>query len=196
MKKPNIDTRFPPCWRPRCFWRPALVARAADLPAVRYQAQATNTQVTIQGTSTFHDWEMKGTTIGGFVDVSRRRQFRHQPTRASRPQGRPAAGQRHGDESRSQHPERGGTSARSHGRSDAGGHEGNQLSRHRIYKVTELKLQQPRAAGQPFAFDAKGSLAIAGVTNTVVLSRDHRAAWTRQNQDQRHGQVEDDRLQS
>ena len=35
------------------------------------------------------------------------------------------------------------------------------------FHLTELKLQQPHAAGQPFVFDAKGELAIAGVTNKV-----------------------------
>ena len=36
-----------------------------------------------------------------------------------------------------------------------------------LYHVTELKLKTPHVAGQPFAFDAKGDLAIAGVTNKV-----------------------------
>jgi polyisoprenoid-binding protein YceI len=37
------------------------------------------------------------------------------------------------------------------------------------YHVTELKLQQPHLPGQPFLFDARGLLAIAGVTNKVAF---------------------------
>jgi polyisoprenoid-binding protein YceI len=41
---------------------------------------------------------------------------------------------------------------------------------HRIeFQATELKLHQPHLAGQPFVFDAKGDLAIAGVTNKVAF---------------------------
>ena len=52
----------------------ALPLAAADAP-VRYQALPTNTLVRIQGTSTAHDWEMKGAIIGGFVEFDAGVQF-------------------------------------------------------------------------------------------------------------------------
>ena len=37
------------------------------------------------------------------------------------------------------------------------------------HRVSELKLKEPHAPGQPFEFDAKGELTIAGVTNKVAF---------------------------
>jgi polyisoprenoid-binding protein YceI len=140
---------------------------AADLPA-HYQAQSTNTSVAIQGTSTVHDWEMKGPIIGGFVDFPAGVNF--DTNQAALP------GLKDGLLPAS-------VTARITVRSikSEADHLPEVMDRlmqeamketnyPRIeFHVSELKLQQPRTAGQPFVFDAKGDLAIAGVTNKVAF---------------------------
>jgi polyisoprenoid-binding protein YceI len=143
--------------------------RAADLPVVHYQAMPTNTDVAIQGTSTFHDWEMKGTNnIGGFLEFPAGVAFdTNQATLPGLKDGvLPASG-------RTTILVRGIHSEAEHLPSVM---DDLMLEAMRqtnfpaiLYKVTELKLKQPRAAGQPFDFDAKGDLAIGGVTNTVTF---------------------------
>jgi polyisoprenoid-binding protein YceI len=39
-----------------------------------------------------------------------------------------------------------------------------------VYRLTELKLKEaPKAKDAPYVFDAKGDLAIAGVTNNIAM---------------------------
>jgi len=68
MKK-TIDSPIPFLLAISLLLAGPAALRAADLPTVRYQGQPTNCTLEIQGTSTFHDWEMKGTTIGGILDL-------------------------------------------------------------------------------------------------------------------------------
>jgi polyisoprenoid-binding protein YceI len=167
MKKPNIARA--PLWPAIGLLLAAGVSlrASADLP-MHYQAQPTNTWVAIQGTSTVHDWEMKGPMIGGFVDFPAGVNFdTNQPILPGLKDGLLPAG----------------VTARFTVRSilseaDHLPEVMDRLMREAMketnyprieYHVTELKLQQPRAAGQPFVFDAKGSLAIAGVTNKVAF---------------------------
>ncbi len=132
-----------------------------------YQAQpTTNIAVTILGTSTFHDWEMKGTSIGSFVEFPAGVNFdTNQAALHGLANGLlPAT-------CRATIPVRGVHSQVSVGADIMDGLMQDALQQAKYpaiqYKVTELKLVQPHAAGQPFTFDAKGDLAIAGVTNTV-----------------------------
>jgi len=141
--------------------------RAADLPTVRYQAQSTNTFVTIQGTSTFHDWEMKGPSIGGFLEFPAAVSFdTNQAALPGLKDGLLPVSGRANILVRTIH------SQVEHLPDVMDGLMQDAMKQTNFpvitYNVTELKLQQPRAAGQPFVFDAKGDLAIAGVTNKAV----------------------------
>ena len=143
----------------------SALLRAADAPPpVRYTAQSTNTTVEIQGTSTFHDWEMKGTSIGGFVEFPAGTIF--DVSQATIP------GLKDGNLPATASAIIPVRSMRSQVSVMAGTMDGvmqtamKETNFHRIeYRVTELKLKTPHVAGQPFAFDATGNLTIAGVTN-------------------------------
>jgi hypothetical protein len=141
--------------------------RAADLPHVRYQAQSTNTTVTIQGTSTFHDWDMKGPSIGGYLEFPAgvNNFDTNQATLPGLKDGLLPVTGRASILVRTIH------SQVEHLPEVMDGLMQDAMKQTNfpviMYQVKELKLQQPRAAGQPFVFDAKGDLAIAGVTNTV-----------------------------
>jgi len=141
--------------------------RAADA-TVEYRGQSANTTVEIQGTSTFHDWEMKGTTIGGILDFPAGTVFDlSQTTLPGLKDGNlPASGKAliPVDMIHSQ-------VAVMPGVMDGvmqGAMKATNFPRI-VYQVTALKLKAPHVAGQPFAFDATGDLAIAGVTNKVAF---------------------------
>jgi polyisoprenoid-binding protein YceI len=147
---------------------PATPAAAAApaVPMVHYQAQPTNTSVAIQGTSTFHDWEMKGPSIGGFVEFPVGVTF---------------------DLSQATLPGLTGTNLPANVRATIVIRTIHSEAEHLpdvmdnlmqdamkqtnfpaiVFQGTALKLQTPHVAGQPFAFDATGNLVIAGVTNKV-----------------------------
>jgi polyisoprenoid-binding protein YceI len=165
MKK-TLDRPIPSLLAAALLLAGSAAARGADLPAVRYQAQPTNTSVTIQGTSTFHDWEMKGATIGGYLMFPADTAF--DTNQAALPGLKdglmPASGQAT-ILVRSIHSQVEHLPDVMDGLMQDAMKQTNFAAI--IYKVSELKLKQPRAAGQPFVFDAKGDLAIAGVTNKV-----------------------------
>jgi hypothetical protein len=147
----------------------AAALRAADLPPVHYQGQpTTNTAVTIQGTSTFHDWEMKGTSIGGFVEFPAGVIF--DTNQASIPglkDGVLAATGRATILVRSIHSQVEHLPDVMDSIMQGAMNQTNFPAI--IYKPAELKLKLPHVAGKPFEFDAKGDLAISGVTNTVTF---------------------------
>ncbi len=167
MKKPNnIPTSL---WLAAGLLLTAGVSlrAGADLP-MHYQAQPTNTSVAIQGTSSVHDWEMKGPIIGGFVDLPAGVDFdTNQAALPGLKDGILAASVMaritvRSIKSEADHlPE-----VMDHLMQEAM----KETNHPRVeYHLTELKLRQPHLAGQPFVFDAKGDLAIAGVTNKVAF---------------------------
>lgn len=143
----------------------AVASRAADA-TIHYQAQPKDTLVRIQGTSTLHDWEMKGPIIGGSVDFPAGVVF--DTNQASIPgltDGKLAAAVKASIPVRSLRSE-----------ADVRPEYMERLMQEALketnfarieYRATELKLQTPYVAGQPFVFDAAGELVIAGVTNKV-----------------------------
>jgi hypothetical protein len=182
MKKP-VDSLISSLLIVSLFLAGACRLRAAELPPASSQPASTastpanNTspampatvahyQGRILGTSTFHDWDMKGTSIGGFVEFPAGVNFdTNQAALPGLSNGiLPATNW-------ATIPVRGIHSQVSVGADIMDGlmQDAMKQADHPAiqYKVTELKLVQPHAAGQPFTFDAKGDLAIAGVTNSV-----------------------------
>jgi polyisoprenoid-binding protein YceI len=143
----------------------ALLSRAADT-TVHYQTQPGGTVVRIEGTSTVHEWAMKGTVIGGSVDFPADVVFNtDQAALPGLKDGKLAVAVKAGIPVRSIHSE-----------ADHMADTMDQLMQQNMketsfpkieFRASELKLKQPRAAGAPFAFDAAGELAIAGVTNKI-----------------------------
>jgi polyisoprenoid-binding protein YceI len=148
---------------------PASAGNPAAMTSARVHYQAmptTNTAVTIQGTSTFHDWEMKGPNIGGFLEFPVGVSFdTNQAALPGLANGLlPVTGQ-------ATIPVRNIHAQVEHLPDVMDGLMQDALKQTNYaaiqYKVSELKLVQPHLAGQPFTFDATGNLAIAGVTNKV-----------------------------
>jgi len=143
----------------------AMASRGADV-RVHYQAQPTDCQVVIQGTSTLHNWEMNGVIIGGSVDLPTHTIFDlTQSSFSGIKDGKLAATVKASIPVRSLRSE-----------ADVRPEYMERLMQEALketnfarieYRATELKLQTPYVAGQPFVFDAAGELVIAGVTNKV-----------------------------
>ncbi|MFO1488461.1 MAG: YceI family protein [Verrucomicrobiota bacterium] len=139
----------------------AVSATAADM--VRYNGKP-GSKVAIAGTSTIHDWTMDGQIISGFFEVPAGVEF---------------------DQSKAGLPGVEGGKLAAHVetsipvRSLKSGHDGmdevmqqamNEKTFPKIqYKLTEMTLKEPHAAGTPFQFDTKGELAVNGVTNSIAL---------------------------
>lgn len=128
---------------------------AADL--ARFEAQP-NSKVKIDGTSTVHDWTVEGGIIGGVMELDSK--FVADPTKAQ-PGPVPAKVE-------AIIPVRSLKSGKK--AMDDIMHAAMKQPRHpRIeYRLTELTLKEtPKSADGPFAFDSKGQLSVAGVTNKV-----------------------------
>jgi len=140
----------------------------AQNAAAHYINQTTNTSVAIQGTSTLHDWEMKGPLIGGFVDFPAGISFDPgQTTLPGLKDGNLPAVVTARIPTKSIHSE---AEIKADIMDNLMRDAMRETNFHVIeYHLAELKLRQPHVAGQPFVFDAKGELAIAGVTNKVAF---------------------------
>jgi polyisoprenoid-binding protein YceI len=149
-----------------------LLAVPAGLRAqnatAHFISQTTNTTVAIQGTSTIHDWEMKGQLIGGFVDFPAGISFDlGQTTLPGLKDGNLPASVTARIPTKSVHSE---AEIKADVMDNLMRDAMRETNFHVIeYHLAELKLRQPHAAGQPFVFDSKGELAIGGVTNKVAF---------------------------
>ncbi len=128
---------------------------AADL--TKFEARP-GSKVTIDGTSTVHDWKVEGGIIGGTLELDAK--FVADPTKAQ--PGKVEA------KVSAIIPVRSLKSGKS--AMDNIMHPAMKQAQHpRIeYRLTELKLKEtPKSAEGPFSFDSTGELSVAGVTNKV-----------------------------
>jgi hypothetical protein len=147
----------------------ALVCLASILHAgaqIRYNSQPIGTSVKIDGTSSLHDWEMEGSSIGGYIEFE---------AGVTLDKTQAAPGGLQGDKV----PAKGhviipvGTihSKAEHlpGTMDDLMQKSMKADEFRTigYTLTEMTFKGPHAAGKPFDFDTKGELVIAGKTNQV-----------------------------
>jgi polyisoprenoid-binding protein YceI len=139
--------------------------RGADA-TVHYQALPKDCQVLLQGTSTLHNWEMKGAIIGGSADFPAGMTFEtNQANLPGLANGKLAATVKATIPVRSIRSEAEALPEVMERLMQAALKETNFA---RIeYHASALKMPTPHVAGQPFAFDAEGELVIAGVTNKV-----------------------------
>jgi polyisoprenoid-binding protein YceI len=145
------------------------VCLASVLPAgaqTRYNSQPAGTSVKVDGTSSMHDWEMEGTTVGGYVEFG---------AGVALDKTQAAPGGLQGDKlpakvrvlipvstihSKAEHLP---------GTMDDLMQKTMKADDFRTieFTLTEMAFKGSHAAGQPFEFDAKGELVIAGKTNKV-----------------------------
>jgi YceI-like protein len=133
---------------------------------IRYVPQAAGTTVKIAGTSTAHDWEMEGVAIGGYLELGA-------GVVLDKAQAAPAGLQ--GDKLPLTVYARIPVGS-IHSKADHLPDVMDNLMQKNMkadnfpliqYTLTDMTFKAPHAAGQPFNFDAKGDLVIAGKTNKV-----------------------------
>jgi len=132
----------------------------------RYNSQPAGTSVKIDGTSSMHDWEMEGTTVGGYIEFG---------PGVALDKAQAAPGGLQGDKI----PAKVRVSipvAQIHSKAEHLPGTMDDLMRKTMkaddfriieFTLTEMTFKGPHAAGQPFEFDTKGELVIAGKTNKV-----------------------------
>jgi polyisoprenoid-binding protein YceI len=132
--------------------------------SVRYRSSPVGNKVRIDGSSNIHDWNMTGQLIGGFLEV---------PAGVVLDSSQAAVA--------------GVTGGKLDARAEVSipvtamqsGTEGmdevmqqamNAQNFPRIqYRLSEMVLKEPHAAGTPLDFDTKGELVVAGVTNSLSM---------------------------
>ncbi|HZM02286.1 MAG TPA: YceI family protein [Candidatus Saccharimonadales bacterium] len=133
-----------------------------------YTTQPRGNIVKIEGTSSAHDWEMKGNIIGGFIELGPDVKF--DPAASALP------GLKGGKVPVKAHafiPVRTMHSEADH-LPEVMDHlmqetmKADQFTRIE-FTLTDMTFKSPHAIGTPFAFDATGELSIAGTTNKVTF---------------------------
>ena len=145
-----------------CCLISAVGLRAQEGP--RYKASPVGSSVTIEGTSTIHDWTMTGHNIAGYLEVPAGVVLDPAKEGLAGASGNTLAAQAQVSIPVS---------------SMQSGHEGmdevmqdamNAKTNPRIqYHLTEMTFKGPHAARTPLEFDTKGDLMVAGVTNSISM---------------------------
>jgi len=150
-------------------WTAALVAVSLVISVnaeelVRYNAKAIGSKVSIAGGANIHDWTMDGTLIAGFFEVPAAVDFDQSKTSLPGVTGGKLAA-------------RAETSIKVtslHGNwtgMDSVMQEAMNAKEHPDirYRLIEMTVKEPHAAGKPFDFDTKGELVVKGVTNVIAM---------------------------
>ncbi|HTL58043.1 MAG TPA: YceI family protein [Candidatus Limnocylindrales bacterium] len=143
-----------------------LTIQAAEL--TRYYSKPGNLKMRIEGTSTIHDWQVQGTLIGGYIEVGP--DFPVEPGQAATPGKMEARGEAKISIRSLFSVEKDGRKYSD--RMDEVMYEHMRAKDHPwiVYTIKELVLKEPaKTKDAPYVFDAKGSLAVAGVTNTISM---------------------------
>jgi len=131
----------------------------------RYNTQPAGTTVKIAGTSSLHDWEMEGSTIGGYIELGPGVNLGKDLTIRADLENKVPAKVRVIIPVSTIH------SKADHlpGTMDDLMQKAMKADDFRTieYNLTEMTIKGPHVAGKPFDFDTKGELVIAGKTNQV-----------------------------
>ena len=146
----------------------ALSVNAADNLILYGPVTTPPSKVKIEGTSTLHDWEMNGTLIGGTFRVDPAAKLdQAQATIPGLKNGKLNAEVYAFIKVRSIY------SDATVGADIMNGLYQETLKEKQFpqieYRMSEMTLKEPHAAGTPFQFDTKGDLMIAGKTNKVAM---------------------------
>jgi len=164
----NAAHQFMQHWTLKLNFRRAALALATLLAAgslsaqtlVRFDAQFTGSKMKVDGTSTVHDWTMEGAIIAGALELDAAflaapDKTKPGPVSAKAQASVPVRSLKSGKDSM-----------------DAVMQDAmKQAQFPKIeFRLAELALKEtPKSADGPFAFDSKGELVIAGVTNKISL---------------------------
>ena len=143
-----------------------LSMQAAEL--TRYNAKPGNLKMRIEGTSNIHDWQVEGSIIGGYLEVGPG--FPVEPGQAATPGKVEAKGEAY-------IPVRSLFSIEKDGKKysdkmDEVMYEKmkSQENPRIIFKLNELTLKETAKSKEaPYVFEAKGDLAVGGVTKTITM---------------------------
>jgi polyisoprenoid-binding protein YceI len=145
-----------------CVLAAAVSLRAED---VKYRARAVGNKVLIEGTSNIHDWTMDGQIIGGYLEL---------PDGVVLDSNQGAVAGASGGKVNAKVdvfiPVTSIKNSEHEGMSETMQDAMKAAEFPRIeYRMTEMTLKEPHAAGTPLEFDTKGELAVAGVTNQISM---------------------------
>jgi hypothetical protein len=140
----------------------ATTVNAQD--TVKYKARAIGSKVGIAGSANIHDWTMDGTLIGGFFEVPAGVEFdQSQEALPGVSGGKLAARAETSIDVTSLHGNWSGMDPVMQEAMNAKDHPSIQ------YRLAEMTLKEPHAAGAPFDFETKGDLIVNGVTNVINM---------------------------
>lgn len=125
---------------------------------VRYTAQPGGGKVTVNGTSTVHDWSVESKLIGGYVEFDP--EFNFDSAKPGKVNARVAVlipvRQLKSDKTKMDTVMYDAMKEKDHRRID--------------YRLTEMTLKEaPKSPEGPFVFDSTGELVVAGVTNKISM---------------------------
>jgi len=143
-----------------------LSAQAAD-QMTKYFARS-GSKMRIEGTSTIHDWQVEGTLIGGYLEAGPN--FPGEPGQDVAPGKIEAHAEPFIMVRSLKSVEKDGKPYSDHMDDVMYEHLRAQQSPKIAFHLTELTLKEPaKSKDAPYLFEAKGQLAVAGVTNDVTL---------------------------
>jgi len=143
-----------------------LSVQAAD-QMTKYYARS-GSKMRIEGTSTIHDWQVEGTLIGGFLEVGPN--FPSEPGQAVTPGKVEANAEPFIMVRLLKSVEKDGKPYSDRMDEVMYEHLRAQQSPKIAFHLTELTLKDPpKGKDDPYVYEAKGQLAVSGVTNNVTM---------------------------
>ena len=132
-------------------------------------AARSGSKMRIEGTSNIHDWQVESPFIGGFIEVGP--SFPMEPGQAATPGKVEAKGDVFIQVRSLKSLEKDGKPYSDKMDEVMWEHMKETDNKRIIYRVSELTLKEaPKAKDAPYVFEAKGDLAVAGVTNKITMT--------------------------
>ena len=135
--------------------KPAETATTAPSGRVRYEAQTSGSNMKIEGTSTIHDWSMESAVLGGYLEADAK--FPNSTDSATKPEAYVFM------------PVRSFKSYNKRMDEVMQEHMKEPQFKRIEYHLTELKPKSAAGTTGAVEFDATGTLAVAGKTNTITM---------------------------
>ena len=142
-----------------------LSLQAADM--VKFSARS-GSKMRLEGTSNIHDWQVESTLIGGYLEAGQG--FPTEPGQNCTPGKVEAKGEAFVTARSLKSVEKDGKPYSDKMDEVMYEHLLAQKNPRIMYRLTELTLKEPaKSKDAPYVFEAKGDLAVAGVTNSITM---------------------------